>query len=58
MPDRPEVIETVFGKYSKFEVVKNAGLFYVRKDGKPYRGSFSSLADAVRAAKEDARKQG
>jgi len=61
MSDKP-VVETVYGKYSKFEVVKDSGTFstkfYVHKDGKPHRGSFSSLADAVRAAQEDARKQG
>ncbi len=53
------VVETVFGKYSKFEVVKRTSLmgspeFYIRKDGKPHRGSFSSLKAAVEAAKKDA----
>jgi hypothetical protein len=54
-----ETVETIYGKYSKFEVVKESSIlgdpkFYVVKDGKPHRGSFSSLRDAVEAAKEDA----
>ena len=52
------VVETIYGKYSKFEIVKDSGVmstkFYVRKDGKPHRGSFSSLAAAVEAAKKEA----
>ncbi len=52
------VVETIYGKYSKFEIVKDSGListkFYIRKDGKPHRGSFSSLAAAVEAARREA----
>ena len=52
-----EVMETVFGKYSKFEIVKKSGIigstkFYVHKDGSPFKGPYSSLADAVEAAKK------
>lgn len=52
------VVETVHGKYSKYEIVKDAGgifsspKFYVWKDGKPFKGSYSSLAAAVEAAKK------
>lgn len=56
MSDKP-VIETIYGKYHKFEIVKDSGVlttkFYVRKDGKPYKGSYSSLASAVEAAKRE-----
>lgn len=54
-----EVVETVYGKYSKYEIIKESGgvfgspKFYVYKDGKYHRGSFSSLRDAVEAAKEE-----
>ena len=56
MSDKP-VVETIYGKYHKFEIVKDPGgpfgsvKFYIRRDGKPYKGSYSSLADAVEAAK-------
>ena len=52
------VVETVHGKYSKYEIVKDAGgifsspKFYVWKDGMPFKGSYSSLAAAVEAAKK------
>lgn len=53
------VVETIDGKYHKFEIVKDSGgvfgsvKFYIRKDGKPFKGSYSSLADAVQAAKDE-----
>lgn len=59
-----EVIETVYGKYSKYDVVKEPGgvfsgpKFYIYKDGKYHRGSFSSLRDAVDAANRDATREG
>jgi len=52
------VVETIYGKYHKFEIVKDAGgvfgsvKFYVWKDGKPWKGSYSSLAAAVLAARD------
>jgi hypothetical protein len=55
-----QIIETIYGKYSKFEIVKDPGgvfsspKFYIRKDGEWHRGSFSSLRDAVEAAKKEA----
>ena len=52
------VVETVYGKHSKYEVImEGGGLFgspkyYVYKDGKPFKGSYSSLSDAVEAARD------
>jgi hypothetical protein len=58
MPKK-EVVETVYGKYSKFEVIKSSDVFstsfYVYKDGKYYKGSYSSLRAAVEAANEAAK---
>lgn len=57
-----EVIETFYGKHHKYEVVKRAGglfsssEYYITKDGKNHRGSFSSLRDAVEAAKKESSK--
>ncbi|MBP7242144.1 hypothetical protein [Amaricoccus sp.] len=48
------VVETIYGKYSKYEVVKDSGLISTRitlyKDGK-VEGSYSSVAEAVEAAR-------
>ncbi len=54
-----KVVETIYGKYSKYEIVKQSRIlsgptFYIHKDGEPHRGSFSSLKDAVEAAKKEA----
>lgn len=52
------MVETIYGKYHKFEILREpAGVltgpkFWIHRDGKPYRGSFSTLAAAVAAAKE------
>jgi hypothetical protein len=58
-----EVIETLYGKYSKYEVVREPGgvfssaKFYIYQDGEYLRGSsFSSLRDAVVACKEKAER--
>jgi len=54
-----KVVETIYGKYSRFDIFKDAGgvfgspKFYLRKDGKPYKGSYSSLAAAVEAAEKE-----
>ena len=50
-----QVVEVVHGKY---DIVKETSLlgnpkFYIRKDGKPHRGSFASLRDAVEAARKE-----
>jgi hypothetical protein len=54
-----DVVETIYGKYNKFEIVREKGgvftstKFYIYKGGKYHRGSFSSLRDAVEAAKQE-----
>lgn len=59
MADHEGVVETFYGKHNKYTVVKRAGglfsssTYYIHKDGKPHRGSFSSLRDAVEAAKKE-----
>lgn len=51
------VVHTLFGKHSKYEIVKVSGFwttkFYIRKAGKPHRGSFPSLKSAVEAAEKE-----
>lgn len=52
------VVETFHGKHHKYEVMKETSLlgspkYYIYKDGKYHRGSFSSLRDAVEAAKRE-----
>ena len=53
------VIETFYGKYAKYEVVRDSGLlstsFYIYKDGN-YDSSHDSLKAAVEAAKKRADK--
>lgn len=52
-----EVVETIYGRYSKYEITETSSFtgtsFYIYKDGKPYRGSFSTLAAAVEAARSE-----
>lgn len=50
-----QVVEVIYGKYYKYEVVKTTGLFSapsfsIYRDGRYYKGSYSSLAQAVAAA--------
>ena len=53
------VIEAIYGKHHKSEIVKDSGgvfgsiKFYIRKDGRAFKGSYSSLAAAVQAAKDE-----
>jgi hypothetical protein len=54
-----KIVETIYGKYSRYDVVKRTSLifppeFYLYRDGKYFKGSYSSLADAVRAAQKAA----
>ncbi len=55
-----EIVETIYGKYHKYEIVKSAGglfsstSFSINRDGKHFKGTYSSLADAVKAAKREA----
>lgn len=54
-----EIMETIYGKYHKFEVVKSPGgvlsstSFNIHRDGKYYKGSYKSLADTVDAVKRE-----
>jgi hypothetical protein len=57
-----KIVGTRYGQFSRFDVTKKESLlssptFYVHKDGKPYRGSFSTLQGAVNAADEEANKR-
>lgn len=50
------VIETIYGKYHKFEIVKDVGMLggislWIHRDGRPFKGSYSSLS-GPRLAKE------
>lgn len=59
MAEEKDVVETIYGKHHKFEIVRIPGgifssmKFYIHRDGKEYKGSYSSLADAVEAAKRE-----
>jgi hypothetical protein len=54
-----KVVEVVYGKHAKYEIVKSSGglmgstSYYIHKNGQPHRGSFSSLAAAVEAARKE-----
>lgn len=54
-----EVVEVIYGKHAKYEVVKDRGgilsspQYYIYKNGKYHRGSFDSLAAAVEAARKE-----
>jgi hypothetical protein len=53
------VIETIYGKYSKFEIKREEGGFFsdakfrIYRDGKYYKGAYSSLTDAVDAVRKE-----
>jgi len=52
-----EVVEVVYGKHHKYEVVRDSGVFsatkyYLLRDGKAFKGSYSSLRAAVDAAEQ------
>lgn len=52
------VVETIYGKLHKYEVVKSPGglltstTFSIYRDGQYFKGSYSSLSGAVAAAKK------
>jgi hypothetical protein len=55
-----EIIETLFSKYNKYEIVKDSSAlggvkFYLQRDGSPY-GAFSDLRDAIEKAKKEGAK--
>jgi len=51
------VIETIYGKHHKFTIIKKSSLFgfefWIRCDDKPHKGPYSSLSNAVEAAKKE-----
>ena len=52
-----QVVETVYGKHFKYEIVKSPGglisntSFSIHRDGKYWKGSYDSLARAVEVAR-------
>ena len=52
-----KVIEVVHGKHHKFEIIRKSSTFsteyYIRRDGKPFKGPYSRLDTAVEAAEEE-----
>lgn len=54
-----EVVEVIYGKHAKYEIVKKKGSllssieYFIYKNGEYHRGSFSSLSAAVEAAKKE-----
>ena len=51
-----QVVEVVHGKHHKYEIVKKTSpidsiKYYVYRDGSYFKGSYSSLSDAVAAAR-------
>ncbi len=52
------VMETVYGKYNKYEIKKSEGgffsspTFHIYRDGKLWGSSYDSLAKAVEAARD------
>ncbi|WP_209428294.1 hypothetical protein [Pararhodobacter sp. SW119] len=52
-----QVVETIYGKYSKFEIMKSPGglisntSFSIYKDGQYWKGSYDSFARAVEVAR-------
>ena len=57
---RYQVVEVVYGRHCRYEVVRSVGLFqtsyFVRRDDGRSSGSFAALVHAVRWAHEQARK--
>lgn len=53
-----EVVETVYGKRHKYEIVKSPGgllsntSFSIHRDGSYWKGSYDSLARAVEVARD------
>ena len=53
-----EIVETIYGDHHKFTVIKKSMTFggseyWIRKDDKPYKGSYPTLSAAVEAAENE-----
>lgn len=52
-----EVVETIYGKSSVYEIIKKGGMFstdfYIYKNGKYHKGSYKDLSRAVEVAKNE-----
>ena len=53
-----EVVETIYGDNHKYTVIKKTKAFggyeyWIRRDDKPYKGSYGSLSAAVEAAEKE-----
>ena len=56
--DEKDVVQTVYGKHHRYQIVKHPGAlsnttYTIYRDGSVYRGSFSSLKSAVEAAQAE-----
>jgi hypothetical protein len=54
---KKEVVEIVYGKRHKYEIMKSGGIiastsFSIHRDGAFWKGSYDSLARAVQVAKD------
>lgn len=53
-----EIVETIYGKTSKYEIVKESGglmgstKFIIRRNGKYFKGTYSDLSKAVQVARD------
>lgn len=52
-----EIVETIYGKHHKYTIIRKSGVFsaeyWMRRDDKPYKGTYKTLKDAVEAAQEE-----
>lgn len=52
--DRDAIVETIYGRHNKFEIVRSSGIFttsyHIYRDGRHWKGSYSTLKAAVEAA--------
>lgn len=54
-----DVVETIYGKRHKYQIVKDSGglltstKFNIYRDGSYYKGTFSTLSAAVERAKRE-----
>ena len=50
------IVETIYGDHHKYTVIKKSDTFviqyWIRRDGKPYKGAYKTLNAAVDAARK------